>query len=87
MQQDADFITADFHYMFRVSWAHHQEYEILTWQPPVQEVMVAGGSALRHIRDETKSRLEGGALILRVFPQLLLTEPDYLSILTRDSIR
>jgi len=26
MQQDADFITADFLYMFRASWAHHQEY-------------------------------------------------------------
>ena len=53
MQQDADFITADFLYMFRVSRAHHQEYKILTRQPPVQVVMVAGGSSLRHIRDET----------------------------------
>ena len=42
MQQDADFITADFLYMFRVSCAHHQEYKILTRQPPVQVVMVAG---------------------------------------------
>ena len=28
MQQDADFITADFLYMFRVSCAHHQEYKM-----------------------------------------------------------
>ena len=48
MQQDADFITADFHYMFRASSAHHQEYKIITRQPPVQVVMVAGGSSLRH---------------------------------------
>ena len=41
MQQDADFITADFLYMFWASSAHHQEYKILTWQPPVQVVMVA----------------------------------------------
>jgi hypothetical protein len=53
MQQDADFITADFLYMFRASCAHHQEYKILTQQPPVQVVMAAGGSSLRHIRDET----------------------------------
>ena len=56
MQQDADFITADFLYMFRASRAHHQEYKILTRQLPVQVVMlvmVAGGSSLRHIRDET----------------------------------
>ena len=53
MQQDADFITADFLYMFRASSVHHQEYKILTRQPPVQVVMVAGGSSLRHIRDET----------------------------------
>ena len=33
MQQDADFITADFLYMFRASCAHHQEYKILTRQP------------------------------------------------------
>ena len=38
---------------FRASCAHHQEYKILTRQPPVQVVMVAGGSSLRHIRDET----------------------------------
>ena len=49
MQQDADFITADFLYMFRASCAHHQEYKILTRQPPVQVVMVAGGSSLRHM--------------------------------------
>ena len=49
MQQDADFITADFLYMFRTSSAHHQEYKVLTRQPPVQIVMVAGGSLLRHI--------------------------------------
>ena len=54
MQQDADFIIADFLYMFRASCAHHQEYKTLTRQPPVQVVMVAGGSSLRHIRDETK---------------------------------
>ena len=53
MQQDADFITAEFLYMFRASCAHHQEYKILTWQPPVQVVMVAGRSSLCHIRDET----------------------------------
>jgi len=52
MQQDADFITADFLYMFRASRAHHQEYKILTRQPPVQVVMVVGGSSLRHIGDE-----------------------------------
>ena len=56
MQQDADFITADFLYMFRASCAHHQEYKILTRQPPVQVVMVAGGSPLRHSRDETLFR-------------------------------
>ena len=55
MLQDADFITADFLYMFQLSSAHHQEYKILTRQPPVQVVMVAGGSSLRHIRDETNS--------------------------------
>ena len=32
--------------MFRASWAHHQEYKTLTRQPPVQVVMVAGGSSL-----------------------------------------
>ena len=30
MQQDADFITAEFLYMFRPSCARHQEYKILT---------------------------------------------------------
>jgi len=55
MQQDADFITAYFLYMFRASCAHHQEYKILTRQPPVQVVMVAGGSSLHHIRDESAS--------------------------------
>ena len=54
MQQDADFITADFLYMFRASCTHHQEYKILTLQPPVQVVMFAGGSSLSHIRDETR---------------------------------
>jgi len=39
MQQDADFITADFLYMFRASHAHHQEYKILTRQLPVQVVL------------------------------------------------
>ena len=52
MQQDADFIIADFLYMFRASCSHHQECKILTIQPPVQVVMDAGGSSLRHIRDE-----------------------------------
>ena len=52
MQQDADFITADFLYMFLASFAHHQEYKILTRQPPVQVVNFAGESSLRHIRDE-----------------------------------
>ena len=55
MQQDADFITADFLYMFRESSAHHQEYKILTQQPPVQVVMFAGRSSLHHIRDGTSS--------------------------------
>ena len=49
MQQDADFITADFLYMFRASCAHHQEYKILTRQPPIQVVMVADGFSLRHM--------------------------------------
>jgi lysophospholipase L1-like esterase len=42
MQQDADFITAGFLYMFQASCAHNQEYKILTRQPPVLVVMVAG---------------------------------------------
>jgi hypothetical protein len=46
---NADFITTGFLYMFRASRAHHQEYKTLTLQPPVQVVMVAGGSSLRHI--------------------------------------
>jgi hypothetical protein len=46
MQQDADFITADFLYMFQASSTHHQEYKILTQQPPVQVVKVAGRSSL-----------------------------------------
>jgi hypothetical protein len=50
MQQDADFIAADFLYMFPASSAHHQEYKILTRQTPVQVVMVAGGSSFRHTR-------------------------------------
>ena len=53
MQQDVDFIATDFLYMFRVSSAHHQEYKILTRQPPVQLVMATGESSLHHIRDET----------------------------------
>ena len=57
MQQDADFITADFLYKFRASCAHHQEYKTVTRQPPVQVVIVAGRSSLCHIRDETKFRL------------------------------
>ena len=55
MQQDADFITADFLYMFQASCAHPQNCKILTLHPPVQVVMVAGGSSLHHIRDETVS--------------------------------
>ena len=39
MQQDADFNTADFLYVFRVLCAHHQEYKTLTRQPPVQVVL------------------------------------------------
>jgi len=54
MQQDADFITADLLYVFRASSVHHQEYKILTRQPPVQVVMVAGRSSLCHIKDENK---------------------------------
>jgi len=57
MQQDAEFITEDFLYMFRASCAHHQEYKILTRQPPVLVVMAAGGSSLHHIRDEIVSSL------------------------------
>ena len=53
MQYDADFITADFLYMFRTSCAHHQECKTLSRQPPVQVVMVAGGSSFHHIWDET----------------------------------
>ena len=53
MQYDADFITADFLYMFRTPCAHHQECKTLSRQPPVQVVMVAGGSSLHNIRDET----------------------------------
>jgi hypothetical protein len=30
MQQDADFITVDFLYMFRASCAHHHEYNTNT---------------------------------------------------------
>jgi len=56
MQQDADFITADFLYMFRASSAHHREYKILTRQPLVQVVIFAVISSLRHIRDETAFR-------------------------------
>jgi hypothetical protein len=59
MQQDAECFTADFLYMFRASSAHHQEYKILTQQPPVQVVMVAGGSSLHHIRDETVETDDG----------------------------
>ena len=55
MQQDADFITADFLYMFRASCAHHQEYKILTRQPPVQVVMFAIlGTKLRFVPNMAK---------------------------------
>ena len=57
MQQDADFITAVFLYMFRASSARHQEYKILTQQPLVQVIMVAGGSSLCH--DRVKIHLHG----------------------------
>ena len=39
MQQNVDFFNADFLYMFRASCAYHQEYKILTRQPPVQVVL------------------------------------------------
>ena len=52
MQQDADFITADFLYIFRAACIHHQERKIPTRQPPVQVVMVAGVSSLRPWRIE-----------------------------------
>ena len=65
MQQNADFITADFLYMFRASCAHHQGYKILTRQPPVQVVMVVGGSSLRHIRDEACNKVQ--ILLLQTF--------------------
>jgi len=67
MQQDADFITADFLYMFRASSAHHQEYKIMTRQPPVRVVMVAGGSSLRNIRDETAVIKSASCCIMSVF--------------------
>jgi len=40
MQQSADFITADFLYMFRASSAHHQEYKILTQQRQLVSVIM-----------------------------------------------
>ena len=70
MQQDADFITADFLHMFRASCPHHQEYKILTRQPTVQVVMVASRSSLRHIikhrRDATRCRFYYCRLSLHV---------------------
>ena len=63
MQQDADFITADFLCMFRASCAHHQEYKILTWQPPVQVAMVAGGSSLRHMAHDARNMYRKSAVI------------------------
>ena len=65
MQYDADFITADFLYMFRASCAHHQECKTLSRQPPVQVVMVAGGFSLRHIRDEACNKVQ--VLLLQTF--------------------
>ena len=52
MQQAADFITADFLYMFRASSAHHQEYKILTRQPPVKVVtyLVTPGGCIRSVQ-------------------------------------
>ena len=41
MQQDADFIIADFLNVFRASCAHHQEYKLLTRQLPVQVAAVS----------------------------------------------
>ena len=67
MQQDADFITADFLYMLRASCVHHQEYKLLTRQPQVQVVMVVGGSSLRHIRDETDPPKSASCCITSVF--------------------
>jgi len=52
MRQDVYFITADFLYMFRASSVHHQEYKILTRQPPVQVVIFAGRCSLSHVRGE-----------------------------------
>ena len=61
MQQDTDFTTADFLYMFRASCAHHQEYKILTRQPPVLVVMVADGSSLHYIRAEVSAVIKSAS--------------------------
>ena len=55
-----------FFYMFRASCAHHQECKTLSRQPLVQVVMVAGGSSLHHIRDETS-----------FVPNMVKWEPTY----------
>ena len=65
MQQSADFIAADFLYMFRESNAHHQEYKIRTRQAPVLVVMVAGGSSLRHIMAEWGSTCNHNACCIK----------------------
>ena len=49
MQNDADFITADFLYMFRPSCAHHQEYKILTRNDSFVPNMAKWGSTCNHI--------------------------------------
>jgi len=67
MQQDADFITAEFLYI-RASCAHHQEYKILTRQPLVQVVMVAGGSSLLSLT--VKFRPQHGEVKIHLQPKL-----------------
>ena len=44
MRQDADFITADFLYMFRASSAHHQEYKILPRLPGQNFILLMMGA-------------------------------------------
>jgi len=43
MQQCAGFIIAGSLYMFQASSDHHQEYKILTQQPPVQVLWLQVG--------------------------------------------
>ena len=56
MLQCACFISADSHYMFRASGAHHQEYLKTGTAAAGTCVMVAGRSSHHHIRDETSFR-------------------------------